>query len=64
MKIKAKDLQPGQVIRIEYGYPGNVINFTVDQVEFMEKMVVVYCNHGNIKGTPAFGLEEEVEVVS
>lgn len=64
MKVKAAQLRSGQLIRIEYGLPDNIINFTVDRIEQQEKMVIVFCSHGSIKGSPAYRLDEEVEVIS
>lgn len=66
MMVKARDLQPGQVIRLEYGDYGNWRKFCVDTVRLFDKMVSVdvhSCSCDTIKTDLAFRLDEDVEVV-
>lgn len=66
MMIKAKDLLPGQVVRVEYGDYDNWQKFCVERVQLAEKRVrvgvhsLVDCS---IKTDLSFLLEESVEVV-
>ena len=43
MMIKAKDLQPGQVIRVEYGDYGNWQKFCVEAIKRTESKLVTLC---------------------
>ena len=66
MMIKARDLQPGQVIRVEYGDDGNWQKFFVEKVQPFKNMVSVFVNNVDcnaIKADFAYRLNEEVEVV-
>lgn len=66
MMIKAKELQPGQVIRVEYGDYDNWQRFGVEKVQVLENKVVAdvcSCSCGSIKMDLVFRPNEEVEVV-
>ena len=66
MMIKAKDLQPGQVIRVEYGDYGNCQKFCVEAIKRTESRLVTYvhsCDCSPIKTDFSFRLDEEVEVI-
>ena len=66
MVIKAKDLQPGQVIRVEYGDYGNWQKFSVEAIKRTESRLVAYvhsCGCSPIKTDFSFRLDEEVEVI-
>ena len=58
MKVKVKELVPGQVIRVEYGDYENWVNFQVD----VERYINVDCHAGGIHTTLAMEPEEMVEV--
>lgn len=67
MMIKAKDLQPGQVIRVEYGDYGNWQKFCVEAIKRTESRLVAYvhsCGGSPIKTDFSFRLDEEVEVIA
>ncbi|SEU11715.1 hypothetical protein [Enterocloster lavalensis] len=67
MMIKAKDLQPGQVIRVEYGDYGNWQKFCVEAIKRTESKLVTYvhsCDCNPIKTDFSFRLDEEVEVIA
>ena len=61
MKVLAKDLKPGQVIRVEYGSYGNFVNFIVEDVKAGD--IVVIHGKSNIgKETLAFTNKEFIEI--
>jgi hypothetical protein len=62
MKVKVKELVPGQVIRVEYGDYENWVNFQVDAVKPAERYINVGCHAGGIHTTLAMEPEEMVEV--
>lgn len=64
MKIKAKELKPGQTIHIEYGFPGNWIDFVVDSMEETGLYLCVRCHCRDVQGSPMFQKEEFVEVLA
>lgn len=61
MKVLAKDLKPGQIIRVEYGSYGNFVNFTVEDVETGD-IVVVHGKSDIGKETLAFTNKEFIEI--
>ena len=66
MVIKARELQPGQVIRVEYGDYGNWQKFCVEKVRPFEKMISVDVHSWScsvVKTDFAFRLDEDVEVI-
>lgn len=66
MTVKANELQPGQVIRVEYGDYGNWQQFSVEKVQVLENKVVAdvcSCSYSSIKMALVFRPNEEVEVV-
>lgn len=66
MMIKSKDLQPGQVIRVEYGDYGNWQKFCVEKVRPSgSKVVADVCSSGgySFKTDFSFRMDEEVDVV-
>lgn len=66
MMINAKDLQPGHVIRVEYGDYGNWQKFCVEKVRLSGGRIVTdVCNSGSysIKTDFSFRMNEEVDVV-
>lgn len=66
MMIKAKDLQPGHVIRVEYGDYGNWQKFCVEKVRPSgNKVVTDVCSSGGypLKTDFSFRMDEEVDVV-
>lgn len=44
MKVRAMDLKPGQIIRIEYGDYDNWVNFVIDGIVSNGKHVDVQCH--------------------
>ncbi len=65
MVIKARELQPGQVIRVEYGDYGNWQKFCVEAIKRTESRLVVYvhsCGCNAVKTDFSFQLDEDVEV--
>jgi len=66
MMIKAKDLLPGQVIRVEYGDYDNWQEFCVERVRPAAMRVCVEVHDPadiSFKMNLSFRLEESVEVV-
>ena len=66
MVIKARELQPGQVIRVEYGDYGNWQKFCVEKVRPSgSKVVADVCSSGgySFKTDFSFRMDEEVDVV-
>ena len=63
MKVKVKELVPGQVIRVEYGDYENWVNFQVDAVKPDGRYINVDCHAGSIYTTLALEPEEIVEIV-
>lgn len=61
-KVNAAELEPGQVIRVEYGDYGNWVDFTVDGTEEAPKGVRVRCHNGRIESVFVFEKDEAVEV--
>ena len=62
MKVKVKELVPGQVIRVEYGDYENWVNFQVDAVKPAERYINEACHAGGVHTPLAMEPEEIVEV--
>ena len=60
---QALELKTGDVVRVEYGDYDNWVNFMVDRVERLEKMVCAKCHYGEIVSELCFDLNEKIEVV-
>ncbi len=66
MVIKARELQPGQVIRVEYGDYGNWQKFCVEKIRLSgSKVVADVCSCGaySFKTDFSFQMDEAVDVV-
>ena len=63
MKVKVKELVPGQVIRVEYGDYENWVNFQVDAVKPDGRYINVDCHAGSYIQPWRWSREEIVEVV-
>lgn len=61
MKVLAKDLKPGQIVRIEYGSYGNFVTFTVESVKTGD-VVIVHGKSDIGKETLAFTNKELIEI--
>jgi len=61
MKVLARDLEPGQRIRVEYGSYGNFVDFTVESVEAGD-IVVIHGVSGIGRETLAFTNKEFIEI--
>lgn len=60
---QALEIKTGDVLRVEYGDYDNWVNFTIDRVERLEKMICMKGHHGKIVSDLCFGLNEKVEVL-
>ena len=61
--VKAKDLNVGQVIRLECGDAGNWGNFEVDKITVLEESVDVLCHYGVVHMEFSWELDKMLEVV-
>ncbi len=61
-KVNVAELEPGQVIRVEYGDYGNWVNFTVDGAQDAPNGIRVKCHTGQIEQVFMFKKNEMVEV--
>ena len=67
MMRKAKERQPGQVIRVEYGEYGNWQKFDVEAIKLNGSTLVAYVHsfgHSAVKTDLLFQFDEEVEVIA
>lgn len=63
MRLHAKNLESGQVVRVEYGDYDNWVKFTIDEVHRFEHMVLAKGHTESVKADFSWKLDELVEVV-
>lgn len=63
MTVKARELMPGQMIRVEYGDYDNWVNFQIEAIKADERYIYADCRKGSRKETLVMKPEEKVEVL-
>lgn len=63
MKVRARELQEGQRIHIEYGDHGNWVDITIGEVNRFPHKVIAMCFDGTIRLEVLFRPDEQVEVL-
>lgn len=63
MMVRARQLQVGQRIHIEYGAHGNWADITIEGIHRFQQMVTVMFRFGTIRSDVSFRPDEQVEVL-